>query len=70
MKSAYLCYKKGNVDRLFLIPEKFRNAIAEFVESGEKIGRSNLSTISSGTPAIVQQNQEGLYNISYIVNII
>lgn len=22
MKSAYLCYKKGNLDRLFLIPEK------------------------------------------------
>ncbi|KAH8410545.1 hypothetical protein KR009_000185 [Drosophila setifemur] len=48
MKSAYLCYKKGNLDRLFLIPEKFRNVIAQFVESGEKIGRSNLSTISTG----------------------
>ncbi|KAH8287957.1 hypothetical protein KR018_009758 [Drosophila ironensis] len=50
MKSAYLCYKKGNLDRLFLIPERFRNVIAQFVESGEKIGRSNLSTISTGTP--------------------
>ncbi|KRJ98003.1 uncharacterized protein LOC6527976 isoform X2 [Drosophila yakuba] len=58
MKSAYLCYKKGNVDRLFLIPEKFRNDIARFVESGEKIGRSNLSTISTGTPAVVQQTHE------------
>ncbi|KAH8389126.1 hypothetical protein KR200_003181 [Drosophila serrata] len=57
MKSAYLCYKKGNVDRLFLIPEKFRNVIAQFVESGEKIGRSNLSTISTGTPAIHQQER-------------
>ncbi|XP_041674946.1 uncharacterized protein LOC108111188 [Drosophila eugracilis] len=58
MKSAYLCYKKGNVDRLFLIPEKFRNVIAQFVESGEKIGRSNLSTISTGNPPLVQQSQE------------
>ncbi|XP_016930206.2 uncharacterized protein [Drosophila suzukii] len=60
MKSAYLCYKKGNVDRLFLIPEKFRNVIAQFVESGEKIGRSNLSTISTGTPPVMQQSQEVL----------
>ncbi|XP_060658590.1 uncharacterized protein LOC132793019 [Drosophila nasuta] len=37
MKSAYLCYKKGNVDRLFLIPEKFRNVIAQFVENGSKM---------------------------------
>ncbi|XP_023037234.2 uncharacterized protein LOC6653253 [Drosophila willistoni] len=37
MKSAYLCYKKGNVDRLFLIPEKFRSAIAQFVESGDRL---------------------------------
>ncbi|KAH8408185.1 hypothetical protein KR222_006612 [Zaprionus bogoriensis] len=40
MKSAYLCYKKGNVDRLFLIPEKFRNVIAQFVENGNKIRRT------------------------------
>ncbi|XP_030384519.1 uncharacterized protein LOC115631821 isoform X2 [Scaptodrosophila lebanonensis] len=39
MKSAYLCYKKGNVERLFLIPEKFRSDIAQFVEDGNKIGR-------------------------------
>ncbi|KAH8378462.1 hypothetical protein KR093_011527 [Drosophila rubida] len=37
MKSAYLCYKKGNVDRLFLIPERFRNVIAQFVENGSKM---------------------------------
>ncbi|EDV32274.2 uncharacterized protein Dana_GF19657, partial [Drosophila ananassae] len=58
MKSAYLCYKKGNLDRLFLIPEKFRNVIAQFVESGEKIGRSNLSTISTGTLPPAQQQQQ------------
>ncbi|XP_034472937.1 uncharacterized protein LOC117780488 [Drosophila innubila] len=40
MKSAYLCYKKGNVDRLFLIPEKFRNVIAQFVESGSKFAHT------------------------------
>ncbi|XP_030246638.1 uncharacterized protein LOC115565570 [Drosophila navojoa] len=39
MKSAYLCYKKGNLDRLFLIPEKFRAVIAQFVESGSKARR-------------------------------
>ncbi|KAH8329142.1 hypothetical protein KR074_004744 [Drosophila pseudoananassae] len=64
MKSAYLCYKKGNVDRLFLIPEKFRNVIAQFVESGEKIGRSNLSTISTGTLPAVQKQQEQQKNHS------
>ncbi|EDW26398.1 GL10052 [Drosophila persimilis] len=47
MKSAYLCYKKGNIDRLFLIPERFRNVIAQFVENGDKLGRScSMSTIS------------------------
>ncbi|ALC39212.1 CG5727 [Drosophila busckii] len=35
MKSAYLCYKKGNIDRLFLIPEKFRTVIAQFVENNK-----------------------------------
>ncbi|XP_017095463.2 uncharacterized protein [Drosophila bipectinata] len=64
MKSAYLCYKKGNLDRLFLIPEKFRNVIAQFVESGEKIGRSNLSTISTGTLPPVQKQQEQQKNHS------
>ncbi|KAH8260207.1 hypothetical protein KR026_005301 [Drosophila bipectinata] len=64
MKSAYLCYKKGNLDRLFLIPEKFRNVIAQFVESGEKIGRSNLSTISTGTLPPVQKQQEHQKNHS------
>ncbi|EDW13579.2 uncharacterized protein LOC6578222 [Drosophila mojavensis] len=39
MKSAYLCYKKGNVDRLFLIPERFRSVIAQFVENGSKLRR-------------------------------
>ncbi|XP_036321375.1 uncharacterized protein LOC118735626 isoform X1 [Rhagoletis pomonella] len=32
MKSAYLCYKRGNVERLLLIPEKFRSTIAQFVD--------------------------------------
>ncbi|XP_030556599.1 uncharacterized protein LOC115759723 isoform X1 [Drosophila novamexicana] len=44
MKSAYLCYKKGNVDRLFLIPEKFRSVIAQFVENGSKMRRASTTT--------------------------
>lgn len=44
MKSAYLCYKKGNVDRLFLIPEKFRSVIAQFVENGSKVRRVPSTT--------------------------
>ncbi|XP_055917037.1 uncharacterized protein LOC129949542 [Eupeodes corollae] len=33
MKSAYLCYKRGNKDRILLIPEKFRQVIASFVDA-------------------------------------
>lgn len=36
MKSAYHCHKKGRPDRLFLIPEEFRNDIKDFVESESK----------------------------------
>ncbi|XP_053959428.1 uncharacterized protein LOC128863996 [Anastrepha ludens] len=36
MKSAYLCYKRGNTERLLLIPEKFRPTIAEFVDKEVK----------------------------------
>lgn len=36
MKSAYHCHKKGNNDRLLLIPEEFRNDIRDFVESESK----------------------------------
>ncbi|XP_067620848.1 uncharacterized protein [Eurosta solidaginis] len=37
MKSAYLCYKRGNTERLLLIPERFRPIIAEFVDREPKI---------------------------------
>lgn len=36
MKSAYHCSKKGNNDRLLLIPEEFREDIRDFVESESK----------------------------------
>lgn len=36
MKSAYHCSKKGNNDRLLLIPEEFRDDIRDFVESESK----------------------------------
>lgn len=36
MKSAYHCHKKGNNDRLLLIPEEFRDDIRDFVESESK----------------------------------
>ncbi|XP_064539027.1 uncharacterized protein LOC135428844 [Drosophila montana] len=49
MKSAYLCYKKGNVDRLFLIPEKFRSVIAQFVENGSK-RRNSTTTVPNPEP--------------------
>ncbi|EDV98860.1 uncharacterized protein LOC6567009 [Drosophila grimshawi] len=57
MKSAYLCYKKGNVDRLFLIPEKFRSVIAQFVESGNKIRRVPLSS-SPASPITTTTNAQ------------
>lgn len=36
MKSAYLCYKRGNVGRLLLIPERFRPIIATFIDNEYK----------------------------------
>lgn len=36
MKSAYHCSKKGNNDRIMLIPEEFREDIRDFVESESK----------------------------------
>lgn len=36
MKSAYLCYKRGNNIRLLLIPEKFRSVIGQFIQNDLK----------------------------------
>lgn len=43
MKSAYLCYRRGNKDRLLLIPEKFRKDIAQFVEAEYRGAKPNSS---------------------------
>ncbi|XP_034666509.1 uncharacterized protein LOC117900304 [Drosophila subobscura] len=61
MKSAYLCYKKGNIDRLFLIPERFRNVIAQFVENGDRLGRSCSNSTISPT------NQSHSYEVNSLV---
>lgn len=58
MKSAYLCYKKGNVDRLFLIPEKFRNVIAQFVENGNKIRRAPKTEPTSPPPPPISNERK------------
>lgn len=58
MKSAYLCYKKGNVDRLFLIPEKFRNVIAQFVENGNKIRRTPKTEPTSPPPPAISNDRK------------
>ncbi|XP_011186591.1 uncharacterized protein LOC105214715 [Zeugodacus cucurbitae] len=47
MKSAYLCYKRGNVERLLLIPEKFRPIIAQFVEKEIK---PNIQELPPSSP--------------------
>lgn len=70
MKSAYLCYKKGNVDRLFLIPEKFRNVIAQFVENGNKIRRAPKTEPTSPPPPPISNERKpkktSKLTISYI----
>ncbi|XP_018801983.1 PREDICTED: uncharacterized protein LOC108976972 [Bactrocera latifrons] len=51
MKSAYLCYKRGNVERLLLIPEKFRPIIAQFVDKEIKPNYRELSPSPEPEPA-------------------
>ncbi|XP_011213985.1 uncharacterized protein LOC105233569 [Bactrocera dorsalis] len=51
MKSAYLCYKRGNVERLLLIPEKFRPIIAQFVDKEIKPNYRELSPSPEPAPA-------------------
>ncbi|XP_037959969.1 uncharacterized protein LOC119689250 [Teleopsis dalmanni] len=48
MKSAYLCFKRGNTERLFLIPERFRSIIAQFVEAEYKNGKSPSACLVTG----------------------
>lgn len=50
MKSAYLCYKRGNVERLLLIPEKFRPIIAQFVDKDIKPNYRELSPTPEPAP--------------------
>uniref|UniRef100_A0A1A9WLA5 Myb/SANT-like DNA-binding domain-containing protein n=1 Tax=Glossina brevipalpis TaxID=37001 RepID=A0A1A9WLA5_9MUSC len=71
MKSAYLCYKRGNVGRLLLIPERFRPIIATFIDNEYKssLWLQQSESIENLEPEMQEEFDLGKTNLASVRNL-